>query len=73
DTTEQYRISGFSILEPEKEPLAISRLTNLVSSNKLPRSVMRSVQAGNVSKKPKFLKRKNRRKKQKLAEVPRKS
>ncbi|KAK5974576.1 Fibulin-1 [Trichostrongylus colubriformis] len=42
DTTEQYRISGFSVLEPEKEPLAISRLTNLVSSNKLPRSVMRA-------------------------------
>ncbi|PIO71898.1 hypothetical protein TELCIR_06187 [Teladorsagia circumcincta] len=65
DTTEQYRNSGFSILEPEKEPLAKSRLAGLVSSNKLPRTVLiRTTHSRNVVKKHlKSSKRKNRQKK----------
>ncbi|KAK6039179.1 hypothetical protein COOONC_23316 [Cooperia oncophora] len=64
DTTEQYRNSGFSILDPEKEPLAISRLKSLVMSNRLPHTVMRVSTPQNGTKKSfKKEKRKNHRKK----------
>ncbi|XGW22040.1 hypothetical protein V3C99_004755 [Haemonchus contortus] len=66
DTTEQYRSSGFSILEPDKEPSAMSRLKCLVSSNDLPRGVLRTAHSTNVArnnKRFKMSKRKHHRKK----------